>query len=163
MEGLLPRLALALRTLVFVRQQKNALKQVIRHLREMPDEDVGGLMAGATDLRHRLEEKGHNPLNSIEYVRENLWYTYELSSRIEELQAEGNGLEAAIWMVWCQTARAAVHPTLLPLARAMWIELARGIPYVETASERLEKESGILLDIDGFDRYPTAMGPVWNP
>ncbi|WP_434703123.1 hypothetical protein J3P85_19560 [Pseudomonas sp. Z1-12] len=128
-------------------------------LRQMDADEIGMVVALATDARNRLEEAGFilsDPIGAHTLKPET---PAALHGMILNLQAEGRLQEAAAIMVWLHTARVGARLELRPLAREIWRQLERGFPHAQEASRSLMRTLFRSIRLDGFDQFPKGLSP----
>ncbi|WP_335944475.1 hypothetical protein [Pseudomonas sp. G166] len=128
-------------------------------LRQMDADEIGMVVALATDARNRLEEAGFilsDPIGAHTLKPET---PAALHGMISSLQAEGRLQEAAAIMVWLHTARVGARLELRPLARDMWRQLERGFPHTQEASGPLMRTLFRSIRLDGYDQFPKGLSP----
>jgi len=138
-------------------KQKKELGEFLNRLRAMDGEELGLVVACATDRRHLLEAQGHMVSDPIVYVAENPQFLAQLSQVTVEYQRQGRLVLAAAMMVWVHTLRAGLQGELRPYGRDMWRELQRGFPYVEEAAVHAAVDLKLILDTTGFDDVPKGL------
>ena len=143
----------------FIGVQRKELNSFLEKLKGMDGAELGMPLAVATHFRHALEAAGHMPMDMIPYIAINPAFAQQLSRQANAFQSAGNLMAAVGPMVWCHTARAAISQELRPLARAMWGELARGLPHIDAANVMFRQMSGSYLDIEGASDFPIGFTP----
>lgn len=138
-------------------RQDKELRRFLGDLAALDDEQVGAMLAGATQMRHALESVGIEALTPERAFRADPGVIYRLSQLNVEYLRKGQDGVADWLMVWVHTFRAAARPALRPLGRALWRELGRGRPHVFDAATELRILSGVEMDLAGFDEIPEGM------
>jgi hypothetical protein len=139
--------------------QRKEIKEFICNLKVMDSQELGFVVAVATDIRHRLESEGHVLMDPISYVALEPQFPHFLSSTIVRLQKQGQPVDAAGMMIWAHTFRAANRLELRGLGREMWGELERGFPYIEESASGFMRLTGKWLDISGANSFPIGLSP----
>lgn len=139
-----------------LRQQKEELETYLSILKSMDGPEIGFVLAIATHMRHGLESAHVDLMDPMACAAHKPDIAIELSRLINKFQKQGAPHIASGLMVWAHTIRAAIQPELRGIARAMWGELQRGFPYVQTASLN---ERGESLNIEGAINFPAGFTP----
>lgn len=143
----------------YLRIQEGEISSFTAQLRQMDADEIGMVVALATDARNRLEETGFilsDPIGAHTLKPET---PAALHGMILNLQAEGRLQEAAAIMVWLHTARVGARLELRPLAREMWRQLERGFPHAQEASRSLMRTLFRSIRLDGYDQFPKGLSP----
>ncbi|QHA83566.1 hypothetical protein E3Z27_18725 [Pseudomonas mediterranea] len=143
----------------YLRIQEGEIFSFTAQLRQMDADEIGMVVALATDARNRLEEAGFilsDPIGAYTLKPET---PAALHGMILSLQAEGKLQEAAALMVWLHTARVGARIELRPLAREMWRQLERGFPHAQEASRSLMRTLFRSIRLDGYDQFPKGLSP----
>lgn len=140
-------------------KQASEFIEFLKRLRAMDGEELGLVVALATDRRHILEADGHLVSDPTIYVAANPDFTFQLSRATIQHQKQGNLVLAAALMVWIHTLRAGTRLELRQYGRDMWRELQRGFPYVEQAALDAEHLFGKRLNVEGFNEFPKGLTP----
>lgn len=138
----------------------NEASHFVSMLSVMDGEEIGMTVAVATDFRHKLFDSGIHVMEPSLTVTAVPGAVYKITSTINALQKSGNMVDAAGLMVWAHTLRGAESLEVRGIARKMWGELSRGFPYTLNAKYDFFSLSGILLNIDGYDEYPSGFTPT---
>jgi hypothetical protein len=124
------------------------------------DEIAGGLVL-AIDFSHRTKEISgidlYEPI-ATSSLFPNL--RQELQNEIDALKNKGDYATAAPYVIWAHTLSASNYPMLRKHGRAMWAELSRAFPHLETAAKSLLEINGFQADITDGDRFPRGMTPA---
>lgn len=139
--------------------QRKELSAFVDNLRAMDSQELGALLAIATDARHSLEAKGHMILDPIVYFSMNPGFLMYLSHWIIQLQKEGKPMAAAALAIWLHTMRAGARLELRQLGRDMWRELTRGFPSVAESAADLESLLGRHFNTEDASVYPKGLTP----
>jgi hypothetical protein len=125
----------------------------------MSGEELGFLLAMANHLRIQYEAIGHRPLDALTYADENPEYLHQLFATVKKNQQTNSaGLQvAAANMVWLHTARAGKYIELRYLGQAIWKELSRGFPHIQTAAAITLQTNGLALNTFEATKIPIAM------
>jgi len=143
----------------YLRIQEGEISSFTAQLRQMDADEIGMVVALATDTRNRLEDVGFllgDPIGAFTVDPET---PSVLNEMIRTLQAEGRLQEAAAVMVWLHTSRVGTRLELRPLAREMWRQLERGFPHAEEASMTLMRIFFRPIRLDGYDKFPKGLSP----
>lgn len=128
-------------------RHRREAKAFLARLREMPDRDVGLLVAIAAHQRNALRRES-GALDDLETFRGlPRKFADGLARAVVQLNAQGRHHDAFGLLVWVHTVRAARARGLADLATAMWSELRRGFPHVAEQREVFREETGFALDI----------------
>ena len=137
-------------------------------LKATSDRDVGLLLAVATVIRVNMETHGVLPQGLFE--EDEMPSTEALATlqmRINRVSGQfvrmGSGLDATGALVWSYSLRCLNVPELRPLGRAIWTELTRGHPHVESALKAGEEQTGrpyARRVWREWDRIPVGLEPV---
>ncbi len=119
----------------------------VAHLRGLPDEDVGIMVAIAAHHRNALKEVGVDLSDLNAVASEMPMYHYEMAKAANVLTRENRPHDSLGLQVWMHSLRAIADPTLVTPVRGMWRELERGYPHVAEARALVRKEADIDLDI----------------
>ncbi|CCG41828.1 hypothetical protein [Magnetospirillum molischianum] len=140
--------------------QRKEITRFTDALRAMDSDEIGALLALATDLRHTLEADSRLDLLDPRAV-EIIWPSaaQALNRQIRNMQATNSRELAAAAMVWLHTIRAANNPDLRMLGREMWRQLERGFPKVEQAAADLQVVGMSHLNIEGYSVFPLGLSP----
>lgn len=145
----------------YLRIQEREISSFTAQLSQMDGDEIGLVVALATDTRNRLEDAGFLLSDPIAAYTVDPETPSALKEMIRTLQAEGRLQEAAALMVWLHTSRVGTRLELRPLARQMWGQLERGFPHVEEASMALMRVFSRSIRLDGYDEFPKGLSP--NP
>jgi len=140
--------------------QRKEITRFTDALRAMDSEEIGALVATATDLRHTIAAGGGLDLldpRTVEAIRPTA--AQDLNRQIRRMQARNSQEVAAAIMVWLHTIRAANNPDLRMLGREMWRQLERGFPKVEQAAADLQVVGIRHLNIEGYSVFPLGLSP----
>ncbi|PHR17864.1 MAG: hypothetical protein COA41_11230 [Sphingopyxis sp.] len=141
------------------KRQVKELQSFVEQLRSMDGQDLGMILAVATDSRIKLERQGFRLMDPIVDAPTDPGAAVRLNSIIRGLQAEGKFPEAASVMVWLHTIRVGTNIQLRQVAREMWRELTRGMPHVHAASLDLMRSGSKAIFVDGYEQYPAGLAP----
>lgn len=142
---------------------KTQLKEMtsfVESLKAMDGTEIGFVLANATHIRHGLEAQGHVLLDPMCYTAINPGFTLTLSRTVIDLQKDKQFSDAAAFMVWVHTLRAANTLSLRQQGRNMWAELSRGFPHVPHAASELSLLTGKQVVFKDFDSYPLGLTPT---
>jgi hypothetical protein len=142
-----------------IRRQRKELQSFIDNLSALDGQDVGFLVALATNTRIKLEGAGYRLLDPIADYPSDPAVPLRLNRMVRELQKNGMMPEAAAMMVWLHTMRAGARIELRQLGRDMWAQLQRGFPHVITSSIGVRSADGSPLDIHGYNSFPAGLTP----
>ena len=140
-------------------KQRQEMTHFVSLLKSMDGSEIGVVVAVATHVRHQLEAQGHNPTDPIAYTAINPEFALLLSRTAISLQKQQRLQDAAAFMVWLHTARAAIRLELRSLGRDLWRELARGFPHVEEGALSCHLLLGVRPNIEGADQFPQGFTP----
>lgn len=143
----------------YLRIQEREISSFTTQLSQMDGDEIGVVVALATDTRNRLEDAGFLLNDPIVAYTVDPDTPSALNEMIKTLQAEGRLQEAAAVMVWLHTSRVGARLELRPLARQMWGQLERGFPHAEDASMSLMRVFFRPIRIDGYDQFPKGLSP----
>lgn len=140
-----------------LRDAKREMMAFVGRLAAMDDQDVGLLLAIATDQRHALKREGWDLLHPSQSLSANprLLRDLELVISMHGKKSPSAALAAMIWVHTCRTVE---FPELSALARTMWARLAAGFPHTEVQA-RWAGVQGRQLDFSGYDTFPEGMAP----
>lgn len=129
----------------------------LARLREMPDRDIGLLVAIAAHQRNALVREGHAlaDLSRPQHLGRRLPDT--LASAVVQLNRRGQHHDAFGLLVWLHSVRALQAPGLTDLGMAIWTELKRGMPHVAAQREEFRAETGFELDISLAGEVPPGL------
>lgn len=143
-----------------LKRQRKEMQQFIDGMAAMDGQEIGYLVANATDLRNRLEKAGFQSLlDPIVFYSANPTCTIQIAGMIQDFQKAGDLQAAAALMVWAHTLRAAARPELRMQGRVLWGQLSRGFPHAEQAARDMMTFSLKSMDMAGFDQYPIGFTP----
>ena len=130
-------------------------------LQAMNAEEIGAVVAMATNTRHHLEEKfGISLLDPIVTYATHPDLVLKLHGVIQLLQKENKQSQAASVMVWLFTLRCAGAGEMRSRGRRLWKTLQRGMPFVRDAAEGLASAGFVNdLDVREFDKFPIGLEP----
>lgn len=140
-------------------KQAHEIDNFIKSLRAMDADEVGMVVALATDQRNALESAGHKVSDPVIYNDQEPMFTFHMTRRVQRLQKENRLQEAAALMVWVHTMRAGSWAELRGLGREMWGQLARGFPYIEDQADALEALTGARPDVSDAYKFPIGLEP----
>ena len=146
-----------------VRQQEKELRKFIAILSSMDGSELGLVVAMSTDARNLYASAGKNFLEPLLLGTQDPMFTFKLVGDIKKLQKQNNPSGAASLMIWAHTMRASTSLELRPLGRQMWKELQRGFPHAEMASYEHRLLTGMALNIDGYNQFPSGLTPLPLP
>lgn len=129
----------------------------LARVREMPDRDVGLLVAIAAHQRNALVQQGHDLGDLERFRRQRPKYPDELARAVVQLNARGQHHDAFGLLVWLHTLRALASGELTDLGTALWSELRRGFPHVAAQRETFREETGFELDISHATEIPARL------
>lgn len=141
----------------------NRVKEItnfVNMLAVMDAEEIALTVAIATDIRHKLLESGLNVMEPAIAITADPSAIFRITTTIKSLQKSQNMMEAAGLMVWAHTLRGADSLEVRGMTRRMWGELSRGFPYVVDAYSNFYSMTDSLLNINGYDEFPTGMTPT---
>jgi hypothetical protein len=146
------------------RQSEKELSHFVDLLSSMDSDELGLVVAGATDIRHKLfHRKGWALLYPSVELAKDPAIAMDIGGLVKELQRQQNLAAAAALMVWAHSIRAMSQAgglvNLRKIGRRMWGELARGFDCVEQAAETSEKLTGVSLNIEGYRQFPDGLTP----
>ena len=135
------------------------VERFVRGLEGTGDNDLGVLVAVATAVRINLEIQGILPdglfadhtLPPPEKLGQYQWRINRVGRQFARMGLETDAVGVNIWSF---SLRCLNVPGLRPLGRAMWVELARGFPHVESALEAGEAEKG--------EPFPPRVWKEWS-
>lgn len=143
-----------------IKTQRDEMVRFLEGLKGMDDEEVGFIVAVATDQRHMLESIIEAPLlDPLVAVTIRPSGVMAIHQAIRQFQAAGAPHIASGTMVWLFSWRATKVPELRLLGRQMWSELIRGIPHAPLAAEGYFANSGHRLNLDGYRLCPVGLEP----
>ena len=145
----------------YLRIQEREISSFTAQLSQMDGDEIGLVVALATDTRNRLEDAGFLLSDPIAAYTVDPETPSALNGMIKILQAEGRLQEAAAVMVWLHTSRVGARIELRPLTRQMWGQLERGFPHAEEASMTLMRVFFRSIRLEGYDEFPKGLSP--NP
>jgi len=141
------------------KRQAKEIRAFVENLRVMDGDELGMVVACATDCRNRIGDKGFNLLEPALCRAKDPMIAFQLSSELNALQRAGNSLQVAGLMVWVHTLRATDRLELRSHGRNMWRELSRGFPHVEDGAIGARLMTGMRLDTRGSDQFPSGLTP----
>ena len=144
-------------------RQAQEMSDFVKSLRAMDADEIGMVVALATDQRNALESAGYRVSDPIIYNNQEPLFTFHMTRRVQRLQKENRLQEAAALMVWVHTMRAGSRAELRGLGREMWEQLARGFPYVEDQTNALEMLTGARPDVSEACKFPIGLAPEPSP
>jgi hypothetical protein len=118
------------------------------------------LVLYANHYRQRFAAAGHDFLRPREYLAQEPRAAALLIDAANHYRDQGDALATGAVMVWAQTVRATVAPELLPLARNMWAQVARGFPVLEATAPKMKLILAPDFDPTGADSFPAGFGPA---
>lgn len=143
-----------------VNTQRKELEQFVSNLRAIDGEEIGMVLAVATEKRHTLANLlGWNLLDPVAVELTDISAAMTLNRLIRDAQKAGDPVSASGLMVWLHTLRAANTLELRQLGRDMWGQLERGFPHCENGQAGMLRLGGPYLDIEGFDEFPCGLTP----
>ena len=134
-------------------------KAFISGLRSADGEELGMVVAFATDWRRTIAQSGIDLLYPDQCIRDDPFISYKLAKKIGYLQKAGKPEIASGLMVWVHTLRSIHSLELRPNGREMWGELERGFAWVEVSAEILARIKGFPLDVHGYNSFPDGLTP----
>lgn len=141
-------------------KQREEMTHFVSLLKGMDGSEIGAVLAVATHVRHQLEAQGHHPMDPVAYTAINPEFPLLLSRTAIAIQKQQNrGQDAAAFMVWLHTARAAVRLELRGIGRELWRELSRGFPHVEEGARSFEHLLGVRPNIQNANEFPLGFTP----
>lgn len=143
-----------------VNRQVDEITKFINMLGALDGAELGLTVAMATHTRHTLLGMGMGVMDPIILLAADPTATLKITRTIEQLQKSNQPMDAAALMVWAHTLRGAESLEIRGLARKMWGELSRGFPHAINAKYDFFGLSGILLNTDGYDEYPSGFTPI---
>ncbi|MEM1045494.1 MAG: hypothetical protein AAGL24_05065 [Pseudomonadota bacterium] len=140
----------------FGEMQRTEMLHFIEMLKGLDAHEIALVVATATNFRNSLDDRSIllDPIND-----HSMDIALELVRTYQQLQRQGQQVLAPGVAVWLHTVRAAHAPENRVHAREMWGFLSSGFPYVEDASASFYLQTGIHLDIDGYDEFPAGFEP----
>lgn len=135
------------------RYRKEAEKH-LDHLRGLDNESIGLVLAIAAHQRNALIKEGTEMRDLTALVQEQPMYQHSLSTAVDALNKSGRPHDALGMQVWMHSLRAIADPALMPVADAIWRELARGKRHVAKARELVKSETNFELDINMAQEIP---------
>lgn len=120
------------------RRQLRELESFISALSTMSDSEMSELLLIVTDIRHTFAEKGSNLLAPFDFVVQHPRAASDFAFASHTALKGGSGALAAAHTVWGHTCRATTSAQLLPRARLMWRELARGSASLDATWRRAD-------------------------
>lgn len=138
------------------RRRREAMAFLAR-LREMPDRDVGLVVAIAAHQRNALIREGQalDDLSRLHLLDRR--FADRLASGVVHLNRRGQHHDAFGLLVWLHSVRAVRTPGLVDLGMAIWTELKRGMPHVAAEREAFREETGFELDISHAGEVPPRL------
>lgn len=135
----------------FADMQRQELQQFVNMLEGIGDEEAGLVCALAANFRNETVDVCDlsDPINTV-----SIGMPLILVQHYQDLQKRGLQVIAPGVAVWLHTARAVHAPENRNLARAMWMEIARGVPHAPTAADDFHQMMGRELDIKGYEVPP---------
>ncbi|WP_434052604.1 MAG: hypothetical protein RDA78_25715 [Roseibium sp.] len=136
--------------------QRAELQHFIAMLRGADDEELGLVVAIATDFRNSLSAPFDllDPINTVDVS-----VPLQLVRQYQDLQKRGLQAMAPGVAVWLHTTRAAHAPSNREFAREMWSVLERGMPCAEEAALGFKELTGTNLNCSGFTQIPIGFEP----
>lgn len=144
------------------KRQSKEISAFLDILATMHSDEIGLVVAAATDFRHRVfEQHGIDLRYPSTVLALSPWFTFELSSSAVRMQRDGRPQDAARLMVWVHTLRAMNRPSLREKGRILWQELSRGFPYVDQAADNYHLVTGEFLDTTDAEVIPDGLEDRW--
>jgi hypothetical protein len=136
------------------------LNEVITRIKGMDDAEIGLVMALAADVRNAMPVLKEALLDLHALTGPHCaMLPFQMSQKVQELQRQQRYSDAAAWMVWVHTARAAQDQQLRYLVKQMWRELERGFPYVKDCASAFEAAGNGALVITRGTEFPVGLNP----
>lgn len=127
----------------------------------MDADEIGMIVALATDRRHKLREMyGWDLLEPALVEAADMSAAIKLNQLIRHLQKDSNQVTAAALMVWLHTLRASMSLDLRSAGRELWGQLERGFPYALDAEDGFVAMGGNELNLGGYDQFPAGLTPI---
>lgn len=142
-----------------VATQKKEMQAFINGLSSMDGQEIGFILAIATHQRNMLEETGIRLMDPlVDYLRDPT-IVMRLRGIIREFQRNKQPTDVAGAMVWLHTMRVGGQHELRPLAREMWRQLERGMPYVLQATAQIYTITQNFPNTAGHESFPAGLTP----
>lgn len=142
-----------------VATQKKEMQAFIDGLASMDGQEIGFVLAIATHQRNMLEESGFRLMDPlVDYPRDPT-IVMRLGRIIREYQRTKQPTDASGTMVWMHTMRVGGQHELRPMAREMWRQLERGMPYVLRATAEIYSITKIFPNTTGHESFPAGLTP----
>lgn len=143
------------------RWQRGREEKEIRSFRErletLSDEELGTMLASASDMRHNLlREQGDDLLQPYSVIEHDRHLPLKMAGFANQLVMSNNQFDANPVLLWTHTLRAAVTPELKPEAVAIWREMRRGHPHLEAGAAVMEDYRGRRPQMEGAERIPVG-------
>ncbi len=135
------------------RYRKEAEKH-LAHLRNLDNDSMGLVLAIATHQRNALVNEGTEMRDLTALVRAQPMYQHDVAKAVNALIKAKRPHDALGMQVWMHSLRAIADPNLMPIAAAIWRELARGKRHVAKARALVKSETGFELDINMAQEIP---------
>lgn len=139
--------------------QRKELEHFLEGLRGADSDDIGLIVACATDWRHRLAVGGCDLRFPAVCLLSDSTITFKLVKQIQALQKQGLPHLAVGLMVWVHSLRAMTRPELRRLGREMWKELSRGFDCAEEKAIGAASLIGVKYRTDDCDCIPDGLTP----
>ena len=135
------------------RYRKEAEKH-LAHLRDLGNESIGLVLAITAHQRNALINEGTEMRDLTALVQAQPMYQHGIANAVNALIKAKRPHDALGMQVWMHSLRAIADPSLMPLAIAIWRELARGKRHVAKARTLVKSETGFELDINMAQEIP---------
>lgn len=133
------------------RRHAHEAQELIDHVADLSDENVGYVLAIAAHHRNRLIESGVALGDLAELIRTQPSYVIELERAMGALARADRHQDVLGLKVWVCSLRAVLDPALYETGAALWRELSRGRKYIAQAREAVRAETDFDLDVAGAD------------
>ncbi|QAZ38451.1 hypothetical protein C1M51_02890 [Methylibium sp. Pch-M] len=141
------------------RRQAAELQSLLAILAELNRTELAELVVIADHVRKGMQMEGNDVMKPFDLIVRRPTMPLELVRAVEGFRRQGNHVAASALMVWAHTMRAALRPTLVPLARQMWRELARGFDGIEEAAASLRIRLSTPFDPRDATNFPMGFDP----
>lgn len=130
-----------------LRMARVEIEEYIAELASVDDNQRGGIGVVAAVIRTNMEDDGVIPpgffdIDAIGRHDPDKTFQWKLYKAVFEFRKAGRWMDVSGTMVWLYTVQCLHEPELRPLGRALWREIARGFPHMDTALKVLALRTG---------------------
>ena len=145
---------------LFTGMMRRQMETFVTRLQGMDGDEIGGVVLMALDISSEIKATtGADLFEPAICVGNNSALIFQLSTRAQKMEREGQPMLAVGLTVWVHTLRAMTEGDLRGLGRQMWGELERGFSHVDQAKDDMRETIGLDVDISNVGKFPTGLTP----